>query len=61
LKKNGAMAFRADGNYDPTKSYFDLTMVTNPFVIADRFEKTGNTQGAATNTKIYVDNIYWSK
>jgi hypothetical protein len=55
------MAFRADGNYDPTKSYFDLTMVTNPFVIADRFEKTGNTQGAATNTKIYVDNIYWSK
>jgi hypothetical protein len=40
---------------------FDLTKVSNPFVVADRFAKTGNNQAGATNTKIFVDNIYWSK
>jgi exo-beta-1,3-glucanase (GH17 family) len=42
-------------------SVFDLAKVTSPFVIADRFEKTGNTQASAANTKIFVDNIYWKK
>jgi len=52
---------KGSGNEGSATSVFDLTKVTNPFVVADRFGKTGNTQGAATNTKIYVDNIYWSK
>lgn len=52
---------KGSGNEGSATSVFDLTKVTNPFVIADRFGKTGNTQSSATNTRIYVDNIYWSK
>ena len=58
LKKHGAMAF---GNFDPTKSYFDITKVTQPFVIGDRYANTGKANNFNNNTKIYVDNIYWSK
>ncbi|MBQ0936005.1 glycosyl hydrolase family 17 protein [Ideonella paludis] len=54
----GAMAF---GMTDPAKSKLDLTKVTNPFVIADRYGVTGKAQGSAINTKIYIDKIYWSK
>ena len=52
---------KGSGNEGSATSVFDLSKVTNPFVIADRFGKTGNTQASATNTKIYIDNIYWSK
>ena len=58
LKKNGNMAF---GNFDPTKSFFDITKVTQPFVIGDRYANTGKANNFNNNTKIYVDNIYWSK
>ena len=55
----GKMAF---GMTDPSKSKLDLTKVTNPFVIADRYAVTGKTTGFAGNTeKIYVDAVYWSK
>lgn len=52
---------KASGNEGSATSVFDLTKVTNPFVVADRFGKTGNNQAGATNTKIFVDNIYWTK
>ena len=52
---------KGSGNEGSASSVFDLTKVTNPFVVADRFGKTGNNQAGATNTKIFVDNIYWSK
>ena len=48
-------------NEGSATSVFDLTKVTNPFVIADRYGKTGKPQNSAITTKIYVDNIYWSK
>ncbi|WP_396269878.1 glycosyl hydrolase family 17 protein [Ideonella sp.] len=56
ITPRGAMAF---GMTDPAKSKLDLTKVTNPFVIADRYSVTGN--GAGATTKIYIDKIYWSK
>ena len=52
---------KGSGNEGSASSLFDLTKVTNPFVVADRFGKTTNNQAGATNTKIFVDNIYWSK
>ncbi|MEI6760560.1 MAG: glycosyl hydrolase family 17 protein [Betaproteobacteria bacterium] len=52
---------KASGNEGSATSVFDLTKVTNPFVVADRFGKTGNNQAGATNTKIFVDNIYWTR
>ena len=52
---------KGSGNEGSATSVFDLTKVTNPFVVADRFGKTGNNQAGVTNTKIFVDNIFWSK
>ena len=54
----GAMAF---GMNDPSKSRLDMTKVTNPFVIADRYGVTGKPQGTNSTTRITVDAIYWSK
>eukprot|EP01034_Spumella_vulgaris_P023424 gene23424-29642_t len=46
---------------DPTKSKLDLSKVTNPFVIADRYAKTGKPANTNSTVKIYIDNVYWSK
>ena len=54
----GAMAF---GMTDPTKSKLDLSKVTNPFVIADRYAKTGKAQNSNDATRIDIDAIFWSK
>jgi hypothetical protein len=51
----------AYGMTDSTKSKLDLSKVTNPFVIADRYEKTGKSANTNDKTKIYIDNVYWSK
>ena len=40
---------------------FDLTKVTNPFVIADRYAVTGKAQGSNITTKVQIDAIYWAK
>ena len=53
LKAAGAPAFGVNG------SVLDLTKVTNPFVIADRYDKTGNSSGPKPS--ILVDAIFWSK
>ena len=59
LRTAGAPAF---GTSAPT-SRFDLTRVTHPFSIGDRYGSTGNAGGAAVGStvKVYVDEIYWSK
>lgn len=54
----GAMAF---GMTDPTRAKLDMTKVTNPFVIADRYAVTGKAASSNITTKIYVDGVYWSK
>ena len=40
---------------------FDLTKLTNSFVIADIYDKTGNTGTRGNTTKVFVDAVYWSK
>lgn len=57
IKASGAPAF---GNTVATAK-FDLTKVTNPFVINDVYDATGNTTIKGNATKIYVDNIHWTK
>jgi exo-beta-1,3-glucanase (GH17 family) len=39
---------------------FDLTKVTSAIVIADFYERTGNTARGDT-TKVYIDAVFWSK
>jgi exo-beta-1,3-glucanase (GH17 family) len=38
----------------------DLTKVSNPFQMQDVYGQTGNTNNGDT-TKVFIDNIYWSK
>jgi len=56
IKAAGAKAY---GMENSVASVFDLSKVTNPFVIADRYAKTFNSPGITTTLK--VDAIYWSK
>ena len=57
IKAAGAPSF---GNTAATAK-FDLTKVTNPFVINDVYDATGNTTIKGNTTKVYVDNIHWTK
>ncbi|MFN7724350.1 MAG: glycosyl hydrolase family 17 protein [Rubrivivax sp.] len=54
----GAKAF--DNSGSPT-AVLDLTKVTNPFVIADRYGTTGKAQGSNITTVIEIDGVYWAK
>ncbi len=45
---------------DPSKNA-DLSKVTSPFVIADRYEKTGKAQQSGITAKIEVDAIHWAR
>lgn len=56
IKAAGAPAF---GMGNSSAAVFDLTKVTNPFVIANRFEKTGNKP--QNQTPLLLDAIFWSK
>lgn len=58
ITPKGAMAF---GMTDPSKSKLDMSKVTSPFVIADRYAVTGKSSGANITTKINIDDVYWSK
>ena len=40
---------------------FDLTKMTNALVIADIYDKTGNTATKGNTTKVFIDAVYWSK
>ncbi len=57
IKAAGAPSF---GN-SAANARFDLTKVTNPFVINDVYDATGNTTIKGNTTKIYIDNIHWTK
>ena len=57
IKAAGAPSF---GNTS-TNAKFDLTKVTNPFVINDVYDATGNTTIKGNTTKIYIDNIHWTR
>ena len=39
----------------------DLSKVTSPFVIADRYVKTGKASGSNITSRIDIDGIHWSK
>ena len=52
---------KAYGMTDASKSRLDLTKVTNPLVIADRYANTGKATNFGNTTKLYIDNVYWSK
>ncbi len=39
----------------------DLSLVLSRFVIADRYALTGKAQGSGITTKLYLDDIHWSK
>jgi len=39
----------------------DLSKVTSPFAIADRYEFTGKAQQLAISSKIEVDAIHWAR
>jgi exo-beta-1,3-glucanase (GH17 family) len=58
ITPKGAMAF---GMTDPTKSKLDMTKVTSPFVIADRYAVTGKAAFSNSTAKILIDAVYWSK
>jgi len=58
ITPHGAMS---SGMTDPSKSRLDMTRVTNPFVIADRYGNTGKAQGSNVTTPIQVDAIYWAR
>ncbi len=53
------MAKAAPAFGQPPSVTIDMTKVGTQFVIADRYAVTGNTAGSVT--KIYVDDIYWSR
>lgn len=57
IKAAGAPSF---GN-SPANAKFDLTKVTNPFVVNDVYDATGNTTIKGNRTSIFIDNIHWSK
>lgn len=58
IKKAGN---KASGQEASATSVFDLSRVTAPFVIADRYAKTGKASNSGDATKVYVDAIYWSR
>ncbi|MES2714759.1 MAG: glycosyl hydrolase family 17 protein [Pseudomonadota bacterium] len=57
IKAAGAPSF---GNTAAT-ARFDLTKVTNPFVVNDVYDATGNTTIRGNTSKVYIDNIHWTK
>ena len=57
IKASGAPSY---GN-NAANAKFDLTKVTNPFVINDVYDATGNTTIKGNTTKIFIDNIHWTK
>ena len=54
----GAKGF---GMYNSPDAVLDLSKVTNPFVIADRYDHTGKDQNSGITTKIRIDAIFWTK
>lgn len=58
ITQYGAMS---SGMTDALKAKLDMTKVTNPFVIADRFANTAKAQGGNITSPVQVDAIYWAR
>ena len=54
----GAQGFGMNNSPD---AFLDMSKVTNPFVIADRYIQTGKDANSGITTKINIDSIYWTK
>lgn len=54
----GAQGFGMNNSPD---AVLDMSKVTNPFVIADRYIQTGKDAKSGITTKINIDSIYWTK
>ena len=54
----GAQGFGMNNSPD---AFLDMSKVTNPFVIADRYIHTGKDAKSGITTKINIDSIYWTK
>lgn len=54
----GAQGFGMNNSPD---AFLDMSKVTNPFVIADRYIQTGKDARSGITTKINIDAIYWTK
>ena len=54
----GAQGFGMNNSPD---AFLDISKVTNPFVIADRYIHTGKDAKSGITTKINIDSIYWTK
>jgi hypothetical protein len=52
----GAPAFNM-----PSTAVLQMSRVSNLFVIADRYDKTGKAQNANVTTPILVDGIHWTR
>jgi exo-beta-1,3-glucanase (GH17 family) len=58
LLPSGAQGFGMNNSPD---AFLDMSKVTNPFVIADRYIQTGKDAKSGITTKINIDSIYWTK
>ncbi len=56
----GAKGFGDDLKNSPD-AVLDLSKVTIPFLIADRYDRTGKDQSSGITTKLNVDAIFWTK
>ena len=54
----GAQGFGMNNSPD---AFLDMSKVTNPFVIADRYIRTGKDAKSGITTKINIDSIYWTR
>ena len=54
----GAQGFGMNNSPD---AFLDMSKVTNPFVVADRYIHTGKDAKSGITTKINIDSIYWTK
>jgi hypothetical protein len=45
----------------PSTAVLQMSRVSNLFVIADRYDKTGKAQNANVTTPILVDGIHWTR
>jgi exo-beta-1,3-glucanase (GH17 family) len=54
----GAQGFGMNNSPD---AFLDMSKVTNPFVIADRYLQTGKDAKSGITTKINIDSIYWTR
>lgn len=71
LVASGQYGYVSDGNWHqvsiPVSAILaaapkaDLSHVTSPLVIADRYDRTGKAQGSGITSRIEIDDIHWAR